>query len=107
MGSARDYDDYRIDETAQIILRVLHDIGWRATAGELRKEVGLDKTNPVHYRVGNQLAPVGLAERAGRNVLEEHRMKSSTQVTNGVSVPLSPYYRLVSASVATPTGATI
>jgi hypothetical protein len=66
MGSAIDYDSHRIDETAQIILRVLRDMGRRATAGELREEAGLDETNPVHYRVERHLGPVGLVERAGR-----------------------------------------
>lgn len=66
MGSAIDYNDHRIDETAQIILRILRDTGRRATAGELRKEAGLDETNPVHYRVENHLSPIGLVERAGR-----------------------------------------
>jgi chromosome segregation ATPase len=66
MGSAISYEGHRIDETAQILLRVLRDTGRRATAGELREEAGLDETNPVHYRVEHHLGPAGLVERAGR-----------------------------------------
>ena len=65
MGSAIEFDGHRIDETSQILIRLLRDMGREATAGELRAEAGLDETRPVHYRVERYLGPAGLVERAG------------------------------------------
>lgn len=82
MGSAIEYDGYRIDETSQILLRLLRDMGRQATAGELRAEAGLDETRPVHYRYEEYLGPAGLVLRAGT---EERPGGAQDEVVYGLS----------------------
>jgi predicted transcriptional regulator len=82
MGSAIEYDGYRIDETSQILLRLLRDMGRQATAGELRAEAGLDETRPVHYRYEEYLGPAGLVLRADT---EERPGDAQDEIVYGLS----------------------
>ena len=82
MGSAIEYDGYRIDETSQILLRLLRDMGRQATAGELRAEAGLDETRPIHYRYEEYLGPAGLVFRAGT---EERPGDAQDEIVYGLS----------------------
>ena len=82
MSSAIEYDGYRIDETSQILIRLLRDMGRQATAGELRAEAGLDETRPIHYRYEEYLGPAGLVLRAGT---EERPGGAQDEIVYGLS----------------------
>jgi len=82
MGSVIEYDGYRIDETSQILIRLLRDMGRQATAGKLRAEAGLDETRPIHYRYEEYLRPAGLVLRAGT---EERPGGAQDEIVYGLS----------------------
>jgi len=58
-----EHDGYRIDETAQICLRVLRDRREAVTTGELRQASDVEQTAQIRYRMDEYLTPANLVER--------------------------------------------
>lgn len=60
---ALEYDGYRVDETAQICLRVLRDRREPVTTGELRESSDVEQNAQIRYRMDEYLIPSGMVER--------------------------------------------